>query len=64
MIIKISIDTIVMLPPETQSEETITEDNNQDIPETEEEKVLCPHCLRTATNGLKCKGICVADNDY
>ena len=32
--------------------------------ETEKEEVLCPHCLRTATNGIKCKGICVADNDY
>jgi hypothetical protein len=32
--------------------------------ETETEKVLCPHCQRTATNGIKCKGICVADNDY
>ncbi|MEO3704264.1 hypothetical protein [Trichormus azollae] len=32
--------------------------------ETENEKVLCSHCQRTATNGIKCKGICVADNDY
>ncbi|WP_292706600.1 hypothetical protein [Nostoc sp. NMS2] len=32
--------------------------------ETENEKVLCFHCQRTATNGIKCKGICVADNDY
>ncbi len=32
--------------------------------ETETEKVLCPHCQRTATNGIKCKGICVADSDY
>jgi len=31
---------------------------------TETEKVLCPHCQRTATNGIKCKGICVSDNDY
>jgi hypothetical protein len=30
----------------------------------ETEKVLCPHCLRTASNGIKCKGICVADSDY
>lgn len=28
------------------------------------EKILCPHCKRTATNGIKCKGICVADSDY
>jgi hypothetical protein len=33
-------------------------------PPAEAEKVLCPHCLRTATNGIKCKGICVADSDY
>ncbi len=32
--------------------------------QTENEKVLCSHCQRTATNGIKCKGICVADNDY
>ncbi|MFO5526915.1 MAG: hypothetical protein ACLBM1_03625 [Cuspidothrix sp.] len=32
--------------------------------ETEAEKVLCSHCQRTATNGIKCKGICVADSDY
>jgi len=30
----------------------------------ENEQILCPHCLRTATNGLKCKGICVSDNNY
>ncbi|GAA6623294.1 hypothetical protein [Scytonema sp. NUACC26] len=32
--------------------------------ETENEKVFCSHCQRTATNGIKCKGICVADNEY
>ncbi|MEA5418769.1 hypothetical protein VB712_05985 [Spirulina sp. CCNP1310] len=28
------------------------------------EKILCPHCRRTATNVIKCQGICVADSDY
>ena len=32
--------------------------------EEEEESVLCDHCLRTASNGIRCMGICVADNDY
>jgi hypothetical protein len=32
--------------------------------EIQAEKILCPHCRRTATNGIKCKGICVADSDY
>ena len=29
-----------------------------------EEKILCNHCMRTSTNGIRCMGICVADNDY
>ena len=28
------------------------------------EKVLCNHCGRTFSNGIRCLGICVADNDY
>ncbi len=28
------------------------------------EKVLCIHCNRTTTNGIRCLGMCVADNDY
>ena len=32
--------------------------------EKNSDPILCPHCFRTASNGLKCKGICVADNDY
>ena len=28
------------------------------------EKILCNHCGRTANNGIRCLGICVADNDY
>jgi hypothetical protein len=39
-------------------------DNIKILKEIEIEKVLCSHCQRTATNGIKCKGICVADNDY
>ena len=28
------------------------------------EKILCNHCKRTALNGIRCMGICVADNEY
>lgn len=45
--------------PEAIPQKTETSKN-----EPETEKVLCPHCLRTASNGIKCKGICVADSDY
>jgi len=30
----------------------------------EPEPVLCGHCGRTASNGLSCQGICVADSGY
>jgi hypothetical protein len=26
--------------------------------------VLCGHCGRTASNGISCQGICVADSGY
>lgn len=26
--------------------------------------VLCQHCGRTASNGISCQGICVADSGY
>ena len=34
------------------------------IKEKKEEKILCNHCMRTTSNGIRCMGICVADNDY
>ena len=30
----------------------------------DKEKILCNHCKRTASNGIRCLGICVSDNDY
>ncbi len=30
----------------------------------QKEKVLCNHCGRTSSNGIRCIGICVADNEY
>ena len=31
---------------------------------SEKDPILCNHCKRTATNGIRCLGMCVADNDY
>ena len=31
---------------------------------SEKEPILCNHCKRTASNGVRCLGMCVADNDY
>ena len=30
----------------------------------QEDKILCNHCMRTLSNGIRCMGICVSDNDY
>ena len=30
----------------------------------DEDPILCDHCLRTTSNGIRCMGICVADNEY
>ena len=41
------------------------EDNQKDNrSKDQKEKVLCNHCGRTSNNGIRCLGICVADNDY
>jgi len=32
--------------------------------ESKDKLILCEHCLRTATNGIKCQGICVSDSSY
>ena len=43
-----------------------TDEGNQKINESNKnlEKVLCNHCGRNSVNGIRCLGICVADNDY
>ena len=39
--------------------------NNSKISLTsEKDPILCNHCKRTASNGIRCLGMCVADNDY
>ena len=39
--------------------------NNSKINLTsEKDPILCNHCKRTASNGVRCLGMCVADNEY
>ncbi|MBW3042810.1 hypothetical protein [Prochlorococcus marinus] len=40
------------------------ENHNDNESKDQQEKVLCNHCGRTSSNGIRCLGICVADNDY
>jgi len=31
---------------------------------SEKDPILCNHSIRTSSNGVRCLGMCVADNDY
>jgi len=49
----------------TQDLITFNDQNNSRIHlPSEKDSILCNHCKRTASNGIRCLGMCVADNDY
>ena len=49
----------------TQELKSFNDQNNSKINFTsEKDPILCNHCKRTASNGIRCLGMCVADNDY
>ena len=41
-----------------------TEKKDEPLVSLDKEKILCNHCKRTTSNGIRCLGICVADNEY
>ena len=60
----------VMFPRMSQFDSTqelisFKDENNSKINlPSNKDPILCNHCKRTASNGVRCLGICVADNDY
>jgi len=64
------VSTQVMIPRMTLFDSTqdlisIKGQNNSKIKlSSENDPILCNHCKRTASNGIRCLGMCVADNDY
>ena len=58
---------IQRMAPFDSSQELISlkDKNNSEINLTsKKDPILCNHCKRTASNGVRCLGMCVADNDY
>ena len=44
---------------------SLKDQNNSEIHLTsKKDPILCNHCKRTASNGIRCLGIFVADNEY
>jgi len=64
------VSTQVMIPrmalfDSTQELISLKDQNNSKINlSSEEDPILCNHCKRTVSNGVRCLGMCVADNDY
>ena len=64
------VSTQVMLPRmalfnSTRELISLKDENNSKINLTpKKDPILCNHCKRTASNGVRCLGMCVADNDY
>jgi len=49
----------------TQGLISLKDQNNSKINlPSNKNRILCNHCKRTALNGIRCLGMCVADNDY
>ena len=49
----------------TKELKSFKDQNNSKINHTsKKDPILCNHCKRTASNGVRCLGMCVADNDY
>ena len=56
---------IMTLFDPTQELISLKDQNNSKINlPANKETILCNHCKRTASNGVRCLGMCVADNDY
>ena len=64
----VSIQVMILrMTPFDSTEELISikEQNNLKNNHTsKKDPNLCNHCKRTASNGVRCLGMCVADNDY
>ena len=64
------VSTQMMIPTMALSDSTqellsLKHQNNSKINlPLEKDPILCNHCKRTASNGVRCLGMCVADNDY
>ena len=64
------VSTQVMIPRMTLFDSTPeliggkVQNNSKINLSSKKDLILCNHCKRTASNGVRCLGMCVADNDY
>ena len=57
----------MMIPRMALSDSTkdlVSQNNSKINLASKKDTILCNHCKRTASNGVRCLGMCVSDNDY
>ena len=68
LLLLVSIRVMILRMPLFDSERELTNlkvKNSSKINHIpKEDPILCNHCKRTPSNGVRCLGMCVADNDY
>ena len=64
----VSIQMMILRMALFDSEQDLMSFKDQNNPQinlsSEKDPILCNHCKRTPSNGVRCLGMCVADNDY
>jgi len=66
LLVSIQVMTPIMALFDSEQELISPEvkDNSKTNLSSIKDTILCDHCKRTASNGIRCLGMCVADNDY
>ena len=66
LLVSIQVMTPIMALFDTKQEliNLNVQNNSKILLPSKKEVILCNHCKRTASNGVRCLGMCVADNDY
>ena len=59
-----AIFAVNSLPSSAMAAEPVVEPREPQPAVVDADPVLCGHCGRTASNGLVCIGMCVADSGY
>ena len=66
LLVSIQIKPIIMELYETTHDKLDSRslEKSNSLLSQKDDVILCNHCKRTVSNGIRCMGICVADNDY
>ena len=62
--IQIKIQRMALFDSKQELINTKVQNNSKINILSKKDVILCNHCKRTASNGVRCLGMCVADNDY